>query len=317
MSETAGNEFTDAQSREPATVVPTVETRNTVTAQFEPEDTVVTTDTQNRESESKEESETKRDREEVEQLGKRLATHLQELAGKGMAKELGERVSAYCKVERITQESLECVIDEMGKVNRLNSLGRALAAVPGRNSTQRWRDFMRTWVERGSGSTLLSRAQPVIPGMAKSQLALAMEWMMGGEVGAVIIRRAEEAMRDVKTPCRTLYDVITRATAPGELRDRMASNLLNWSRERMPIPSFLEYVQTHSKIADSEKKTREEEARKTAEGERAERETARLLGHRNREAGGYTIVRAHSRKCRQLMRRPGWPGVLGDVHVNV
>ena len=52
---------------------------------------------------------------------------------------------------------------------------------------------MRVLVE-GNGKDLFSRTHSVIPGMTKGQMALAMEWMMGSEVGEKIREIAERAM---------------------------------------------------------------------------------------------------------------------------
>ena len=66
-------------------------------------------------------------------------------------------------------------------------------------------------------------------------------------------------MGDEKQPCRTLEDVLARlAQSPETLRE-MAKNLIEWSEQRMPIASFLQYVQSHSKTADEGRKARKDE----------------------------------------------------------
>jgi hypothetical protein len=83
----------------------------------------------------------------------------------------------------------------------LNPLGRALVATSGINPQQRWRDYMRVFIEgkgksegkrkkrKGEiegkleeGEKVARRASDVIEGMLKEEMALAMEWMMGRQV---------------------------------------------------------------------------------------------------------------------------------------
>jgi hypothetical protein len=150
----------------------------------------------------------------VKQLSKRLYEYLVELTDKNQARELKEQIQSFCKVERIETEGLSQILQEMGRAGRLGSLGRVLAAATGDNTVQRWRDFARVLVKSDTGGALFNRSRSVVPGITQDQMALAMEWMMGSEIGARMIKRAETALSDVSKPCRSLKDVMVRVMAP-------------------------------------------------------------------------------------------------------
>ena len=197
-----------------------------------------------------------------DETGNRLTKLLTDRARRGLAIELNERIAAYCKIERVGNESLNQILLEMGQGGKLNSIGRALASTIGDTSGQRWRDFMRVFVE-GNGRELFSRTYSVIPGMTKVQMALAMEWMMGSEIGVEIREITEGAMGDQVNPCRSLGDVMARLSLSPSTVRKMARNLIEWSEQRMPVASFLQYVQTHSRTAEEGRKARKEEEDRT------------------------------------------------------
>ena len=71
---------------------------------------------------------------EEDDVGLRLFKHLADRTFRGLAVELHERIQAYCKVERIGNESLSQILSEMGDDGKLNSLGRSFAATIGDSS---------------------------------------------------------------------------------------------------------------------------------------------------------------------------------------
>jgi hypothetical protein len=102
-------------------------------------------------------------------------------------------------------------------------------------------------VAGGKSKNLFSRSDSVVPGLSKKQMALAMEWMMASDVGLELIEHAQEALGDSVEPCRTVTQVLQRAIGADGVKGRMAETLLGWCKERMPIPSFLHYVQARSR----------------------------------------------------------------------
>ena len=82
----------------------------------------------------------------------------------------------------------------------LNSLGRILATAATGESRQRWRDFMRALVVGGRNKNLFTRAHSLLPALSREDTGLALEWMVGSEIGVEIIRVAEEALADTAKP---------------------------------------------------------------------------------------------------------------------
>ena len=115
---------------------------------------------------------------------------------------------------------------------------------------------MRALAMGGPTKNLFSRTQSMLPALSREETGLALEWMMGSDIGEKIIQVAEEILADTLAPCRSLVDLFFRITSDESRLNKMTNNLMDWDKHRRPIPSFLHYVQTHSASA-KEKKQRD------------------------------------------------------------
>ena len=87
---------------------------------------------------------------------------------------------------------------------------------------------------------------------------------MGRQSGLDLIQELTKAMKDEEKPCNTIAEMFERATTGRALQNALARDVLEWNNSWKPIPSFLRYIETNSKIA-------EEEAREEQEAPRDER----------------------------------------------
>jgi hypothetical protein len=144
----------------------------------------------------------------VVEVAKRFKEYLLDAADRDGARKCNEKIRLYCKIERITYESLARVITEMGRNGStekgqhgcLDSVGRALAATASDDASQRWRDFFRVLIHGGKSKGANGRADAVITGLDRKTMALSLEWMLDSEVGSGIAIAARAAMRDTINP---------------------------------------------------------------------------------------------------------------------
>jgi hypothetical protein len=81
---------------------------------------------------------------------------------------------AYCEIERMGNESLATILQEMADANRTNSLGRILATAGAEPlSQQRWRDFMRALAVGGLTKNFFSRTHSLLPALSRAETGLA------------------------------------------------------------------------------------------------------------------------------------------------
>ena len=78
---------------------------------------------------------------------KKLREYLISKSEEGEAKELSERLQAYRKTERMSNSSLQDVLSELSELEDMTPLGKTLVATKEDNPQQRWRDFMRVFIE--------------------------------------------------------------------------------------------------------------------------------------------------------------------------
>ena len=172
---------------------------------------------------------------------KRLATYIESMTDNGEAKELDEQVSSYCGKERTTDESYQKILKEMRDRSLLNAVGRNLLAVTGYNPQQRWKEFLRTLVERTTQDPH-RRASDVIDGLNRERMALALEYTMGTPIGLQIALKAQDHMRAKTEGTRTIAGLLKHALENEEILTSIATTLLQWAKTRQPLESFQAWI---------------------------------------------------------------------------